>query len=71
MFHTLWQDASDALSARAACRSWRAAGEHLRHPRLTVYTDNDEQLLRCAEGLRTSMLVRCPVGTGEQTGQVG
>ncbi len=55
------QDASDAISARAVCRSWRAASEQLRHPRLTVYTDNDEQLLRIAEGLRTSVRVCTPL----------
>ena len=53
------QDALDAISARSACRSWRAAGEQLQHPRLTVYTDNDYQALRMAKGLRTSVRVRC------------
>ena len=52
------QDASDAINAGMVCRSWRAAGEQLRHPRLTVYTDNNEQTLRTAEGLRTGIRVR-------------
>ena len=61
------QDAWDAASARSVCRSWRAAGEQLRHPRLTVFTDSDEQTLRAAKGLRTGLQVRwaCCISSDE------
>ena len=51
------QDAWDVASARSVCSSWRAAGEQLRHPQLTVFTDSDRQTLLAAKRLRTGVQV--------------